>query len=644
MIRRIFSFVLCLMLCDTIVRAQAPGEYLRKVPPEVGTRTVTLKYVNRFDNSPGEAILEVPRSITGRAPLIISPHPANWTPESNRSLWSGVTDSLHVFILYPTHQGKANPRVSLGSPRQMGNLESAIDAAVSAYPIDKSKIYAAGLSQGAIEALLLAGRHPERFAGVLSINPIADFSAFYQDVPSFQALLKLDCGGPPETKRSEYDQRSPLTYARQLARLPVTMYWADNDEIIPHGPERQGGVLGAAIRAWKPVAFTEIRHSMGHGYPFFGVDIRAKTVGIYPENIALLAIRTLIGEPRPSPYTEYSAKGARISVALKPNKTTVLLGEPLHISLVVKNVSAQPLQIMVGKDVVPESGNEARFIFSARRSDGLTVLPAPLPLRYVGSIDYMTGPNKIPAHSEYRIERFLPSELMITAPGKYKIFCRKRLEILRPGKDGGWDQTQKSEFVSTLSQTEITVQPKNAKALGEVIDRLGTVLTAAHPDESGVYESVEHAFVELNAINDTRAIKWFVTLLEKRNSTYKGEAIQALAKYDSQIAFNAIISALSTIGADLRDWTTATQKSDAAQAVRQDAARALAASPYRAALDALYALRRDPNKFIRLQVVHTAGARTSAESTAILMEMVHDRETLVSDEASRYLLLRVPKN
>jgi hypothetical protein len=285
------------LLCGAAL-AQAPGELLQKLPPSPKTKVVKITFVNRYDNSPGEALLEVPAKMHGPTPLIISPHGANWTPEMNRSLWSGVADDLGVLIIHPVHQGKVNPRVSFGSARQMGNLESAIETVEKNYPVDKKRVYAAGISQGAIESLLLAGRHPERFAGALAMNPVADFAAFYNDAPTFQALLKVDLGGTPDAARAEYDRRSPVHYAKQLSRVPVIIYWADNDELIPRGVDHQGGPLCAAIRTFHPAALKEVRHSKGHGYPFFGVDPVKQAIEFFPRSIFLSTVKEMLQSRR----------------------------------------------------------------------------------------------------------------------------------------------------------------------------------------------------------------------------------------------------------------------------------------------------------------------------------------------------------
>ena len=293
--------------------AQAPKSLLDQLPPSGDA--VTIEYTNPFDGGKGEALVELPKNLRAPAPLIVTPHGANWTQEMNRSLWTGVADKFGVIILYPRHQGKVNPRVSMGSPRQMANLQAAIAEAERRYPVDKKRIYAAGLSQGAIETLLLAGESPKQFAGALAINPIVDFVAFYQDIgPSavaktepeslrklrqgqWLALSKLceaEFGGTPEIARAEYYLRSPLLYASELASVPLTLLWADDDELIPEGAAHQGGMLANMIRSFHPSAFREMKHGGGHGYPFYRVDLEKMSIEVFPREVFLDSVKGML--------------------------------------------------------------------------------------------------------------------------------------------------------------------------------------------------------------------------------------------------------------------------------------------------------------------------------------------------------------
>jgi len=297
-IRRSLGFLLVLLCSSNPLPAQAPGPFLQKWAPSERTKVVKIEFVNPFDNSDGSALLELPARLDGPVPLFVSPHGANWSPESNRSLWTGVADELGVLVLHPTHQGKLTPAVSLGGDRQMANLEAAVAHVEKRYPVDVKRIYAGGISQGATESLLLGGRKPERYAGVLAINPVADFSAFYEDAPGFRQLLEKDFGGTPREAAEEYARRSPVTYAEQLARLPVILYWADNDELIPRGESRQGGRLSDLIEAAKPAFFRQVRHSKQHGYPFFRVDSKTKQLEVFERATFLASVKELLDHKR----------------------------------------------------------------------------------------------------------------------------------------------------------------------------------------------------------------------------------------------------------------------------------------------------------------------------------------------------------
>lgn len=308
------KFALLLTVTTLLVHGQLPKQFQDRFPP--ASKMVTIAYTNPYDQSKGEALVDLPSSLDRPLPLIVTPHGANWTQELNRSLWSGVCDQFHVIIVYPRHQGKVNPRVSLGSDKQMLNLIAAIEEVQRRYKVDPKRIYAAGLSQGGIETLLLLGRGSGKFAGGMAINPIVDLLAFYDDtragkaeqttdeslkklrVPQWAALHKLlevDLGGTPDTARPEYYRRSAVAYAKQLASVPLMIYWADNDELIPDGEHHQSGMLAQLIRKFAPVAFHEIKHSGGHGYPFYKIDLSNMNVEVFPRETFLAGVKEMLG-------------------------------------------------------------------------------------------------------------------------------------------------------------------------------------------------------------------------------------------------------------------------------------------------------------------------------------------------------------
>ena len=315
--KMIFLCFTALMLVSLGLSAQAPKRFLDQVPPSPKTKVVTIKYENSFDGTPAEALLELPPSMGQPVPLIVTPNAAGWTQEMNRSAWSGVADRFNVMILYPRGQGTPNPNVTIGSPKQMANLESAMAAVEKKYKVDEKRVYAAGVSQGAIESLLLVGRDPERFAGALSINPIVDFIALYDDYYAFLAhppqdtldpltklriaqwaalekLFQMDMGGTPDTARAAYYQRSPVIYAQQISRVPLILYWAEDDELISDGAHHQGGMFADLLRTFHPVHFQEVKHTGGHGYPFYQINLAEMSVNVFPREIFLDSVKPLL--------------------------------------------------------------------------------------------------------------------------------------------------------------------------------------------------------------------------------------------------------------------------------------------------------------------------------------------------------------
>lgn len=319
--KRIVFILMLIAVCPLPGWTQASSEFMEMSAPLPKTRVVVVRYINSFDGTPGEALLELPASLDHPVPLVLTSNPAGWTQEMNRCLWTGIADQLNVMILYPRGQDRTAPNASLGAPQQIANLESALLATEKAYPVDHTRIYAAGLSQGALEALLIAGRNPGQFAGVLSINPIADFTAFYHDLMDGQPTAKVDplhpaptvsshsapsptaslaqliaqeIGGTPDTARAAYYQRSPIIYSAQLARVPLILYWATDDELILNGATHQGGVLAALIRSFHPSSFEEIPHQGGHGYPFFHSQTEPPHIKLYPHKVFMDSVKQML--------------------------------------------------------------------------------------------------------------------------------------------------------------------------------------------------------------------------------------------------------------------------------------------------------------------------------------------------------------
>ena len=82
--------------------------------------------------------------------------------------------------------------------------------------------------------LLMAGRHPEMWAGCVAFCPITDLARWHADSllkhpgrgRNYARMMEGACGGAPADKPDEYRRRSPLTWLDNAARAGVPVYIA----------------------------------------------------------------------------------------------------------------------------------------------------------------------------------------------------------------------------------------------------------------------------------------------------------------------------------------------------------------------------------------------------------------------------------
>ena len=82
---------------------------------------------------------------------------------------------------------------------------------------------------GGQEALLLLARRPRLLAGVVAFDPAVNLTNRYYQFPHTpsgvraQQLCRIELGGTPRQVPNAYRIRSPITYARRIARSHVPL-------------------------------------------------------------------------------------------------------------------------------------------------------------------------------------------------------------------------------------------------------------------------------------------------------------------------------------------------------------------------------------------------------------------------------------
>jgi pimeloyl-ACP methyl ester carboxylesterase len=178
---------------------------------------------------------------------------------------STISTEVQIAV-FPYGHGRKSELTSLGWRGQIEDMASMPGILTDlGYAVDESKVYAVGISMGAMESLLLAGIHPGFLAGVVAFNTLADLSAWYEDAGPNRPDIEAEVGGTPEELPEEYAARSPIEYAATIARTPVLIYWDSNDEVVPEQDEEQSGLLLRRIKESDPDApIVGEKHKRGH--------------------------------------------------------------------------------------------------------------------------------------------------------------------------------------------------------------------------------------------------------------------------------------------------------------------------------------------------------------------------------------------
>lgn len=235
-------------------------------PPQVhasGTRLRMITYV-AHNGVRRRAWLALPADYQRGTPipLVISPHGRGVDALDNARLWGNLPGLGDFAVINPVGQGRKLTLFSWGDPGEIADL-ARMPKIVEEHgvTVDKSRIYAFGGSMGGQEVLLLDARYPHLLAGVAAFDPATDMARRYWDFAKLpggselQELAREEIGGTPLTDPRAYAERSPDTFARQIALsgVPLQLYWSNRDKIISDQAD-ETGALNAEIHGWDPYA------------------------------------------------------------------------------------------------------------------------------------------------------------------------------------------------------------------------------------------------------------------------------------------------------------------------------------------------------------------------------------------------------
>lgn len=140
--------------------------------------TARLRHISSFGSNPGNLQMHayVPDALASTPALVVALHGCTQSANSfdRGTGWSTLADRFGFVVIYPEQQAANNPKNCFSwflpddTARDSGealSIRQMIEAAVSEFGIDRSRIFVTGLSAGGAMASVMLATYPEVFAG-----------------------------------------------------------------------------------------------------------------------------------------------------------------------------------------------------------------------------------------------------------------------------------------------------------------------------------------------------------------------------------------------------------------------------------------------------------------------------------------------
>ena len=171
---------------------------------------------------------------TEAVPLIVGLHTwsADYTYKSHYATALNYAKGHGWAMVGPNFRGANKTPPACGADAAVQDIVDAVNYAKGKVKIDAARVYIIGGSGGGHMTLLMAGRHPEIWAGCAAFCPITDVARWHADSlldhpgrgKGYAEMLEQACGGTPAEKPDEYRHRSPLTWIANARKAGVPIY------------------------------------------------------------------------------------------------------------------------------------------------------------------------------------------------------------------------------------------------------------------------------------------------------------------------------------------------------------------------------------------------------------------------------------
>jgi pimeloyl-ACP methyl ester carboxylesterase len=188
-------------------------------PAELPEGVVEIEFKSTFDGTMQPALFFVPPQSEKPLPLLVGLHTWNATYKPINRSYLAFCQKNNWAMIYPNFRGANRNPEACASEAAVRDILDAIEYARRTVPINNDRIYLIGYSGGGHMSLIMAGRHPEIWAGVCCSVPISDLAAWHGESlkrrSSYWRAIEQITGGIPgasDKVDQEYRARSPMTY------------------------------------------------------------------------------------------------------------------------------------------------------------------------------------------------------------------------------------------------------------------------------------------------------------------------------------------------------------------------------------------------------------------------------------------------
>ena len=240
------------------IRIEAEGDV---VPARI--RTVSFKASN--GSWTYRAVMMTPSGYMGDVPLplLVSIHGWSGKPMDALGIHADAANRNGWLVVAPDLE--QNHTLSLSVQQQ---LLDTINYMKANYRVDESRIYITGVSMGGMMASGLAGKYPQLFAAAAIERGPSDLDQWYWETEDWRrGWLEYEIGGSPLGKPFEYERRSPIEYASNMANIPMLLTHGLQDTVVPVSHTLR---LSDAVGAYAAIPPRVELYAGGHDTPWPG--------------------------------------------------------------------------------------------------------------------------------------------------------------------------------------------------------------------------------------------------------------------------------------------------------------------------------------------------------------------------------------